>query len=217
METFQQARCRTCHEMWPTPAVVPDNMAEYVCHRCKKDPMKFSLENDMLPNPSAIPLRIRKMLKNLTPVEEMLISPVLPIMAVYKLPGGQSVSRGFTANFRQDVNDLCKQLPRLPTCLPVLIGRRRGQQNTLRECKVRRARYEMNDINDRVLAVLEFLCEYHPLVLALGIAIEHANLSQLPKDNVLDLAALEGTEEEMEQLDDIARQDLGPEMADRIP
>ena len=43
----------------------------------------------------------------------MLISPVLTVMSVYRLKGGQLLSRGYVANFTQDIIQTCYDLPRL--------------------------------------------------------------------------------------------------------
>ena len=77
------SQCTTCWEAWPLKS---KPRSPYVCSQCsrdKKSPRKFSLENSMIP--SFIPDE----LQNLTQVEEMLVSPALPIMRVYIKPGGQ--------------------------------------------------------------------------------------------------------------------------------
>ena len=43
------------------------------------------------------------------------------IMSVFRLPGGQLISRGYVANFTQDINELCATLPRLTSEIPALI------------------------------------------------------------------------------------------------
>ena len=63
--------------------------------------------------------------EKLTLVEEMLISPVQPLMSIYRLPGGQLVSRGYVANFSQNLDVLCKELPRIPADISVIILKKR--------------------------------------------------------------------------------------------
>ena len=51
--------------------------------------------------------------QDLTQVEEMLISAVLPIMSLYKLPHGQYAFSGHIINPPQDVASFVTSLPRL--------------------------------------------------------------------------------------------------------
>ncbi len=109
--------------------------------------------------------------EKLTMVEEMLISPVQPIMSIYRLPGGQLVSRGYVANFSQNLDVLCKELPRIPADISVIILKKDGQCNNNKEFKVNRA---------RVLACLAYLCELNPQYKAHGIKISMSNVDNLP-------------------------------------
>jgi hypothetical protein len=68
-----------------------------------------------------LPLNVKIAFEQLTMVEEMLISPLLAIMSIFRLPGGQLVQRGFVANFSQNIQPICDILPRLPKDLPLLI------------------------------------------------------------------------------------------------
>ncbi len=72
----------------------------------------FSEDNDMVPN-FRIPFDIKLLFEQLTMIEEMLISPIQAIMSVFRLSGGQLISRGYVANFSQNVNEVCQILPRL--------------------------------------------------------------------------------------------------------
>ena len=58
-------------------------------------------------------------LQGLTQVEEMLISPVMPIMSVYQLPVGQYGYSGHVINLPQDVASFVRSLPRTPSQLDV--------------------------------------------------------------------------------------------------
>ena len=77
--------------------------------------------------------------QGLTQVEEMLISAVLPIMSLYKLPHGQYVYSGHVINLPQDVAAFANSLPRLPSELDVIIVRKEGATNSHRDFHVRRA------------------------------------------------------------------------------
>ena len=72
-------------------------------------------------------------LQGLTQVEEMLISPVLPIMSLYRLPRGQYAYSGHEINLPQDVATFTNSLPRLPSELDVIIVRKEGAGDTHRD------------------------------------------------------------------------------------
>ena len=61
--------------------------------------------------------------QGLTQVEEMLISAVLPIMSLYKLPHGQYAYSGHVINLPQNVALFANSLPRLPSELDVIVVR----------------------------------------------------------------------------------------------
>ncbi len=101
---LKQIYCDNCNELWPNE--------KEICQICFKDKLKFSAENNMNPSFHELPIDIKKEFEKLTMIEEMLISPILTVMSVFRLPGGQLLSRGYVANFSQDISQLCKLLPR---------------------------------------------------------------------------------------------------------
>ena len=113
IDNLKQYHCLNCSEMWPSKL--------NHCLQCSIDPLKFSKLNDMVPEIDNIPNIIKKNLESLTMIEEMLISPILSVMSVFRLPNGALISRGFIANFSQDIKELTKILPRLPKDLPIII------------------------------------------------------------------------------------------------
>ena len=52
-------------------------------------------------------------------IEEMLISPVIPVMSIYRLAYGQNLSRGHVVNFSQDICSLITILPKIPSTIPL--------------------------------------------------------------------------------------------------
>ena len=80
-------------------------------------------------------------LQGLTQVEEMLISPILPIMSLYCLPHGQYAYSGHVINLPQDVASLINSLPRLPNEneLGVIIVRKEGAADSHHDFHVKRA------------------------------------------------------------------------------
>ena len=78
-------------------------------------------------------------LQGLTQVEEMLISGVLPIMSLYRLPHGQYVYSGHVINLPQDVASFANSLPRLPTELDIIVVRKQGAADSHHDFRVRRS------------------------------------------------------------------------------
>ena len=70
----------------------------------------------------------------------MLISSILTVMSVFRLPGGQLISREYVANFTHDINELCATLSRLTSEIPILIVKKVDQNNQCKELKVCRKR-----------------------------------------------------------------------------
>ena len=73
-------------------------------------------------------------MQGLTQVEEMLISAVLPIMTLYRLPHGQYGYSGHVINLPQDVASFASSLPRLPSDLDVIVVRKEGAAQSHRDC-----------------------------------------------------------------------------------
>ena len=78
-------------------------------------------------------------LQDLTQVEEMLISTVLPIMSIYRLPHGQYSYSGHVINLPQDVASFATSLPRLPSELDVVVVRKEGGVQSHCDFRVRRS------------------------------------------------------------------------------
>ena len=57
-------------------------------------------------------------------------------MSIYRLPYGQYGYSGHILNLPQDVTSFVNSLPRSPTTLDVVIVRREGVNNTLRDFRV---------------------------------------------------------------------------------
>ena len=110
-------------------------------------------------------------MQGLTQVEEMLISRVLPIMSVYRLPHGQYGYSGHVINLPQDVASFATSLPRLPSQLDVIVVRRDGAAGSHRDFKVRRS---------VVLRALQWLLANN--IYYRHVYIDQAALSLLPAD-----------------------------------
>ena len=110
-------------------------------------------------------------LQDLTQVEEMLISAVLPIMSIYRLPHGQYGYSGHVINLPQDVASFATSLPRLPSELDVVVVRKEGGVQSHCDFRVRRS---------VVLRALQWLVAnniyYH------NVHIDPSALALLPQD-----------------------------------
>ena len=68
----------------------------------------------------------------------MLMSAVIPIMSIYRLPLGQYGYTGHVINLPQDVVSFANSLPRVPSELDVLVVRKDSEQSH-RDFRVRRS------------------------------------------------------------------------------
>ena len=156
------ASCDMCLESFPGLSVKQNECSR--CSRDKKTPKLYSALNlmDLGPVPPE--------LQGLSQVEEMLISAVMPIMTVYRLPHGQLGYNGHVVNLPQDVGAFVATLPRLVHELDVLVVRREGVSGVHKDFKVRRA---------RVLSALRWLKANN--VYYRNITISDSALEQLPQ------------------------------------
>ena len=103
----------------------------------------------------------------------MLISRVMPLMSIYRLPHGQYGYKGHVINLPQDIITLANSLPRLPSELDILLVRKEESDNTHRDFRVRQS------VMLRALKWLKQNKYYHDN------EINHAALSQLLADGDL--------------------------------
>ena len=156
--------CSCCNESFPSIELTSSTSVCSRCSRDKQEPKLYSPDNNM--DPGSVPLA----LQGLTQVEEMLISPVMPIMSVYQLPLGQYGYSGHVINLPQDVESFVRSLPCMPSQLDVVVVRKEGAAGSHKDFKVRRS---------RVLQALQWLMENNPYFRE--ISLDHAALAQLPE------------------------------------
>ena len=167
MSKLKQFYCENCHELWP--------QEKNICLQCKKNKTTFSLANDMNPQLDRLPPYIKKLFQELTMVEEMLLSPILTVMSICRLKSGQLLSRGYVANFSQDLTQLCKILPRKTNELPILIVKKLDQNNVEIEFLVNR---------NRVTTLLNWLYHNNTDWKLKGIEINIENINSLPLNGI---------------------------------
>ena len=160
--------CITCNESFPSLQVSESGQ----CTRCSRDKRTcklYSSDNGMDPGP------VPPQLQGFTQVEEMLISAIMPIMTVHRLPQGQYGYRGHVVNLPQQIEAFATSLPRLPSDLDVVIVRKEGSDN--------RSHKDFCVCRSKVLCALEWLQRYN--IYYRNICLNQYALSQLPEDGDL--------------------------------
>ena len=109
-------------------------------------------------------------------VEEMLISAVMPIMSIYRLPQGQYGYSGHVINLPRDVASFASSLPRLPSELDVIVVKKEGANQSHHGFRVRRG---------VVHKVLQWLVVNNKYYSANHMHIDMNTLAQLPEDGSL--------------------------------
>ena len=190
LDKFKLIHCEVCRENWPRLDHNPQ------CKRCTSeiDQPHFGKSNGMVRDHTAIPMNIRLLLDELTMVEEMLLSPILPIMTVVRLATGEVKSKGHVANFRQDTLGFIKEIPRLPSTIPIIIIKRASVDNSVYHCKVNR---------NRVEEIGKWLIANHPGFKDNGITWTAENAIFLPDDGFIGVEMEDTGAQENEQ-------DVGP-------
>ena len=117
----------TSHSLASSSPPVPLCVAAVHVTR-KQEPKLYLAANNM--DPGSVPLA----LQGLTQVEEMLISPVMPIMSL-----GQYGYSGHVINLPQDAASFVCSLPRMPSQLDVVVVRKEGVAGSHKDFKVRQS------------------------------------------------------------------------------
>lgn len=127
----------------------------------------------------------------------MLVSAVLPIMTLYRLPHGQYGYSGHVINLPQDIASFTNNLPRVPAELDVIVVRKEGATGSHRDFRVRRS---------VVLHALEWLIAHN--MYYRNVHINHDVLALLPDDG--DLCGLTTMTVSSDEEELPARQDADP-------
>jgi hypothetical protein len=121
MLQLHQQNCFHFRELWPT---IDEIVNPYIFARYKTimEFNSFGIQNDIVLDFLSIPLVIQKHIRKLTTnIEEMLLSTVISIMSVFRLPTGGNVSPGYVANFKQDIAGFIREIPLTASQLPCLV------------------------------------------------------------------------------------------------
>lgn len=136
MQKLTAQVCGTCHNL----SIVPAMYLRGECTSCSRESgiPKFSIANDM------IPCEVPPELKDIRPIEEMMISRCVPLMHAYYKPGGGQ--RGYSGNsisIPQNTSEIAAHLQKLPRRveeLPIVHIRRFGNGENFKDSKVRRTK-----------------------------------------------------------------------------
>ena len=157
--------CSTCSEAFPSIKASKSNE----CARCLRDKKKqYSRDNGMDPGP------VPPELQGLTQVEEMLISAVMPMMSVYRLPMGQYGYSGHVVNLPQNVSSFVTSLPRLASDIDIILVRKEGASGSHKDFRVHRS---------KILCALQWLKQNNKYYK--DITLDELALAQLPEDGDL--------------------------------
>lgn len=163
LDQLKYEACVNCKKLEFVSTTLP-----YTCARCKKNPLKFSRDNNMQPSP------VPPELQNLTKVEQHLIARVNPVMRVYQLQAygsrGQYHYTGNIMNVEQNIDDIARTLPNTPANLGIVVVRRAAVTGHI-DFRVRKM---------KVLKALEWLKCNNPFYADIEIDLEA--LSLLPED-----------------------------------
>ena len=107
----------------------------------------------------------------------MLVSAVMPIMSIYRLPLGQYGYTGHVINLPQDVVSFANSFPRVPSELDVLVVQKDSEQSH-RDFRVRRSVAQ---------EALTWLLENNRYYRANAIRLNEEALQRLPQDGNLSI------------------------------
>ena len=109
-------------------------------------------------------------------IERMCLSPLLPVMSVYRLQSGHLTRKGAVCHIRQDSFELVRQLPRTPETLPIIIVRKGEGTPEVKDFRVNRA---------RLIAVGQYLVQNYPKFQEYECAFSTEVAETLPEDGYI--------------------------------
>ena len=132
-------------------------------------------------------------------MEEMLVSGIMPLMSIYRLPLGQYGYTGHVINFPQDAISFAHSLPRLPSELDVLVIRKEKEQSH-HDFRVRRA---------AVQEALEWLLQNNKYYQANEVHLNQDMLQRLPENSdISEIASLQLEKSATEEQEQSSQEDL---------
>lgn len=166
--------CTICHERRLDMKMATSENCER-CYRDKQGIKMYSKENNMDPG------KVPEELKDLTIIEQQLISRISPCINVHMLNHGGIASSGHCVTFPQEINEPAKIFPRLPPEIQIIKVRKQGKNDTSKEFRVRRLKIEQS---------LNWLKNNNPAYS--DIIISNERLQSIPEDGQLtDIVTLE--------------------------
>lgn len=144
--------CEVCNEHFTGMHVRRDGS----CLRCHQENTQHKFNKSNNADPGDLPLEFRRIIDELTPIEELLIARCNPFLTVWLgKGGGQYKYRGNVINFFQNSVPLATHLPLLPEDVSILLVRKTDSKDP--------RRYKDFIVQKtRVLKALQFLKLYNP-------------------------------------------------------
>jgi hypothetical protein len=127
----------------------------------------------MVPDYCGVPLDVQIALADMTMIEEMLISPVLPIMTILRLHSGQNIQRGYVCSFKQSNVSIIQQIPRLSSKLPIMVVTKKNINGDL---------VQLHCNKKRLAIIINYYIQNIPAFKDYGITFSVENMALLPED-----------------------------------
>jgi hypothetical protein len=160
--SLNQFYCISCKESWPSYVTY--------CKKCQKSNI-YTAGNNMDPLIDIMPNHIKKVFESATFLEQLLISPIIPVMSVYRLSSGHLVNKGYCAAFVQNIQPICDMLPRIPKEVDLLLIKKKSEKINHKDLMCSRFNLQI---------MLEFLTKHNYYFKVNNIKIAHENLLQIP-------------------------------------
>lgn len=172
-------RCKTCSQNIVKSCVTgfqSVNDTEWICVTCDSNLKKGKVPSCSKANKMGFP--DKPDLLNLTPLEERLISPLIPFMQIREIPrGGQLSIHGNIVNVPSDVNSTVHCLPRSLSesqTIPIKLKRRLSYKH----------HYQFQNVRpQRVLDAAKYLVETSDLFKDEGIEVQNTFINDINSSN----------------------------------
>uniref|UniRef100_A0A158P537 ATP-dependent DNA helicase n=1 Tax=Tetranychus urticae TaxID=32264 RepID=A0A158P537_TETUR len=191
MSEIRWNSCTTCCQKFPDlflKRITHEGGSENSCRLCtnKRSEGLFTSGNEMDPGP------IPEVLQDLTPIEEMLIAKIHPVVCFYRIRGQQMSYSGHVIHFKQDIVNLYSKLPIDPSFSQAIAIISRTTPSGVANLRVRSGK-----IRNALLYLKHNHQYYHDII------IDEDVLNSLPIDGDINVPVLECSQEEQPEQEDL--------------
>jgi len=161
--------------------------ADGICQRCRKPGNEnlFTKQNRLDPGLSIQQLAVLHGLpipKDLSQIEEMLLSPIQVVMQAWTIRGGQHKYSGHCCNFIWDTASLINKLPRLPEHLDIIVICPKSNDSVTEQVISRQLTDAFNVRRSVLMDHLRVLQRCHPAFRNATFQLDVEALNSLPED-----------------------------------